>query len=602
MKYYAIPHRFLKRDAPNPSFKIAAVIATILFGLGVLTSYVLSNAARSQYIRSQTDRAAQQSTSLITHISVKTAVYEQSLLASAGLLAADGVQGVTEDKWNAYVDSLQLQHYAPEDQGVGFSQNVASDQAADFVQQMRDNGLPNFNIIPAGQRDAYSVITFNRTFNYKVSLAGYDLLSNPDRRATMERARDTGRLAMTGPVVLRSDQRSSKPQTVQAVILFYPVYASGTPPTTLAERRANILGYVYTGYRIQDMLQAVGLTGSKQSTYALWDITGKPIRLTASAMNSQNAPAIGSYTYTQQLHIGGRTWKVQVAVAHSAYQRIVQPILLFAAGLGISLCISVLAFTLLFRRFQSVQTHHEQELQRTKDELLALASHQLRTPATSARQYIGILLQGYFGTLNAEQLGIAKKAYASNERQLEVIDQVLYVAKADSGQLMLNPESFDLREFTRGIIEDFADQVTDKQLKLRLAGSKQAVPCLADKRYARMIIENLISNAIKYSYPGSKVEVRVAPAANQATVAVTDHGVGIAKTDLPKLFQKFSRIQNPLSQKEGGSGLGLFLASKLAQAHGGIITVNSKSKQGSTFTLRLPLKTAGTKNVIQLTE
>jgi signal transduction histidine kinase len=85
-------------------------------------------------------------------------------------------------------------------------------------------------------------------------------------------------------------------------------------------------------------------------------------------------------------------------------------------------------------------------------------------------------------------------------------------------------------------------------------------------------------------------------------VAVTDHGVGIAKTDLPKLFQKFSRIQNPLSQKEGGSGLGLFLASKLAQAHGGIITVNSKSKQGSTFTLRLPLKTAGTKNVIQLTE
>jgi signal transduction histidine kinase len=78
--------------------------------------------------------------------------------------------------------------------------------------------------------------------------------------------------------------------------------------------------------------------------------------------------------------------------------------------------------------------------------------------------------------------------------------------------------------------------------------------------------------------------------------------VGITKADLPKLFQKFSRIQNPLSQKEGGSGLGLFLASKLAQAHGGVITVTSRPGQGSTFTFRLPLRANAARNVVQLTE
>jgi signal transduction histidine kinase len=601
MKHY-LSHRFPKRDAPNPSFKIAAVISSVLFGLGVLTSYVLSNAARTQYISSQTDKAAQQSVSLITHISVKTAVYEQSLLASAGFLAADGVQGVTEDKWNEFVGSLQLQHHAPEVRGLGFAQNIAGDQATDYVQRMHDAGDPNYALTPAGQRDSYSVITYSHTFGGDKAAYGLDLFANPARRDAMQRARDTGTLAMTSPLLLHVDRNNTEPQAVQAVVLFYPVYTPGMATKTVADRRANIAGYVYTAYRIQDMLKAVGLTGSKQSAFALWDITDKPIHLSASATAAQDKLVASPYVYTQRLSIGGRIWRVQVAVMHSTYQRVIQPILLFAAGLGVSLCISVLAFTLLFRRFQTVQTNHEQELQRTKDELLALASHQLRTPATSARQYIGILLQGYFGELNNEQLDIAKKAYASNERQLEVIDQVLYVAKADSGQLILGPEALDLRELTSGIVEDFADQAADKQVRLRLTGNKRPVPCQADKRYARMIIENLLSNAVKYSYPDSSVEIRVSSSTNHAAVAITDHGVGIAKRDLPKLFQKFSRIQNPLSQKEGGSGLGLFLASKLAQAHGGIITVSSRAGQGSTFTLKLPLRASGTKSVVQLTE
>lgn len=249
-----------------------------------------------------------------------------------------------------------------------------------------------------------------------------------------------------------------------------------------------------------------------------------------------------------------------------------------------------------------VQRDHEAALQRTKDELLALASHQLRTPASGVKQYLGMLHQGYFGDLTEEQSVIANKAYIANDRQLEIIDQLLHVAKADAGQLLLRIENIDVVELVQGIIDSYTDKANEKGIKVRLKSASKKINCEVDDRYVHMIIENIMSNAIKYSYPASKINVRIESDGTDIVVEVEDYGVGIAEEDMGKLFQKFTRIENPLSRIEGGSGLGLFLADKIARAHHGEITISSSLGEGFTATLGLPRKSKLQKNVIQLTE
>ena len=593
-----IPRLSTKEDRTRSSFKLAAIISALLFGLCILATYSRFDSTTKQYVSDRNENAAKQLTALSSHVSVKNTIYQQSLLAIASLLSAEGVDNMNQAKWNQFVDTMRLPAYIPDIRGLGFARNVSADQVADYEQERRDAGFTDYTVTPPSSRDIYSLITYSRIFGPGASPAyGADILADPVRRAAAERSRDTGDPAISEATLLRGNTPQSPESERLGVILYYPVYAPGTNPATKAERQASVVGYVYTAYRLHNMLQ--NIDGFNDRTrYTIQDVTDH----TARTLYSAGKPKPNDFTYTQRMTLGGRIWQATLYMDSSTYHRVVKPWLRFVAGVIVSLLICMLLFTYLLNRFRKVQSRHEAELQRTKDELLALASHQLRTPATSARQYINILLQNYFGRLNKKQREIAKKAYASNERQLEVIDQVLYVAKADSGQLMLSPERVDLADYARTVAEDFTEQASEKNIGLNLDGLSEPVLCVADKRYLRMIIENLISNALKYSYPDSTVTITAASRRTHAELQVADDGVGIARRDLPRLFQKFSRIQNPLSQKEGGSGLGLFLAQKLAEAHGGTITVSTKPKQGSVFMLQLPSRGSHAKNVVQLTE
>jgi signal transduction histidine kinase len=299
--------------------------------------------------------------------------------------------------------------------------------------------------------------------------------------------------------------------------------------------------------------------------------------------------------------VSARTWRLTMHVPRSVLSKTASPALLFAGGLAASMLLGSIVYSLLKLRIGQMSNLHQTELQSTRDELIALASHQLRTPASSVRQYIGMLQQGYFGELTVEQLAIAEKAYASNDRQLEIIDQLLYVAKADAGQLILQVAPFDLANTIRDTLDAMMANASEKNIKL-MVDLPRKLPIKADERFVRMIIENLVSNAIKYSYTGSEIKIRLTTTLGVAKIRVVDTGVGIADKDHDALFQKFSRIQNPLSATEGGSGLGLYLARKLAEAHGGNIVVSSRVGRGSRFTIILPLRSVPKESVIHITE
>lgn len=254
---------------------------------------------------------------------------------------------------------------------------------------------------------------------------------------------------------------------------------------------------------------------------------------------------------------------------------------------------AVIQRRLLTAKTRLLQEQNEQltQLNATKDEFIALTSHQLRTPATGVKQYIGMLLQGYVGSLTPAQEECLEKAFESNERQLIVIDEILRVARLDAGRTQVRKEPCDVVRLLQSVIEEQADKLDEHRLQLLTDFPAKPIVAEIDPTQLHMAIGNLVDNAIKYTQKQRKIWVRVCQDDSSAvTIEVRDQGVGIAEKDLDKLFLKFSRIPNPHSVAVGGSGLGLYWTKRIIELHGGEITVRSKPGQGSTFSVRLPLR------------
>ncbi len=228
------------------------------------------------------------------------------------------------------------------------------------------------------------------------------------------------------------------------------------------------------------------------------------------------------------------------------------------------------------------------ELSNSKDEFISVASHQLRTPATGVKQYIGMLLEGYGGELNDDQVKMLQTAYESNERQLRIIDDLLKIAHLDAGQVTLVKDRVDLVHLIEAVIDEQANKFKHRQQRVTFHHKYKQVMALIDSERMRMVLENLIDNASKYTPDGKDITITLISTPKNVTISVTDQGVGVAKKDIPRLFRKFSRVDNALSTLVGGTGLGLYWVKKIVMLHNGTISVESKPRKGSTFTFTIP--------------
>jgi CHASE1-domain containing sensor protein len=175
----------------------------------------------------------------------------QILRSGAALFGASEL--VERREWRAFTQGLQVQQQLPGIQGIGFAQLIPREQLARHVQAIRSEGFPDYRVRPAGDREAYSAIIYLEPFSDRNLRAfGYDMLSEPVRRAAMERARDANSATLSGKVVLVQENG----QEVQAGTLMYvPVYRHGLPIETIEQRRAAIQGWVYSPYRMTDLMR-----------------------------------------------------------------------------------------------------------------------------------------------------------------------------------------------------------------------------------------------------------------------------------------------------------------------------------------------------------
>lgn len=228
-------------------------------------------------------------------------------------------------------------------------------------------------------------------------------------------------------------------------------------------------------------------------------------------------------------------------------------------------------------------------LNQAKDEFISLASHQLRTPATGVKQFLGMLLDGYAGPINRDQRNFLETAYESNERQINIVNDLLQVARIDAGKIVLQRKKTDIVRLVKSVINEHASRFNDRDQTVVLKAREDVMTINVDADRVRMALDNIIDNASKYTANGKRITITIGSKPGKAFVAIADQGVGMATADTAKIFQKFSRLENPHAKAVEGSGLGLYWAQKIIDLHGGVIKVKSKVGEGTTFTVELPM-------------
>jgi len=588
----------MNSNLENRAYRTAITVAIIVTSLGVLTAYIYAGSVTSEKSRERDSFQEEKADYIEGQILTRLATYEQLLIAGATIHKMNN--NITKSDWrNAYYN-LQIPEKAPELLGYGYVEYVKRDDLTKYIEQAKQSVDNDYAVTPTGDREEYAPIKFVEPLDdTNASALGFDMYSDPSRYEAMLIARDSGEPALTVPLINIQDQRNPQPVQPQSFLMYYPVYEEDR--VDISDVR-TLVGYSYVVFRINDIMQSINIDWAKTiSSLYLLDIGQEGVReLYSKDANNNISDSERPKVYERNLDVLSRKWTLGMTVRQVEGSTIFNLTTVFIIGVFVSVLFGALLFLLLLKRNSDSNRNHAVDIQRTKDELLALASHQLRTPATGVRQYVGMLVQGYFGTLDKEQLSIAKKAYDANERQIEIIDQLLYVAKADAGQLVISIGTVDIAKITCDVIASYESVAAGKNIGLSYKGRKKLL-CSGDKRYIIMIVENLISNAIKYSYPDSDVILELKKVDTNMILKVKDQGIGIAEEDKDKLFHKFSRIDSPLSRSEGGSGLGLFLAQKLAESHGGEIIAKSNGKKGSIFILKLPIKGDKKKSVVQLT-
>lgn len=231
-----------------------------------------------------------------------------------------------------------------------------------------------------------------------------------------------------------------------------------------------------------------------------------------------------------------------------------------------------------------------QRLDEAKDEFISMASHQLRTPLTSVKGYISMVLEGDAGKIAPQQKQLLSEAFASSERMVHLINDFLNVSRLQTGKFMLEQRPVDLAKVVKQEVESLQTTVKMHDLKLKFKAPAYFPTLFIDEGKIRQVIMNFIDNAIYYSRENSTITVRLAVEDGSAVLEVHDTGIGVPKAEQAHLFGKFFRATNARRQRPDGTGVGLFLAKKVIVAHGGSILFHSVEGQGSTFGFRLPIK------------
>ncbi len=525
--------------------------------------------------------------------------YLDALQATAGLFAA--APPVSRTEFHAFVEHLELSSRFPGNRGIGWSPTVPPDKLADFVQGVRQAGRPGFHLFPSDARSIHQPVLLIEPLDHgNKNSIGYDMASEPQRRAAMERARDTGTAAATAEVPLEEQGSES---TEPGFIVFTPVYETVGVPATVEQRRSKLSGFVYSPFRVRDLLKGIFAEHSAgQLAFNVYDgdhAAPKALLFSAGKDVRQDVPYMQG---SRHIQVAGRTWTLHFASTprFDAGSHRGNPPLVLLAGVLVSLLLTAVTWFETKARAEAERASAELEKSRealrranqTKDEFIAMLGHELRNPVGALANVIRVMRLGKMDDAKLQHyLDVAARQV---RLQTRLVDDLLDVSRFSTGNVRLQQQPVDLGEIARRALDDVKTRAEEHGQDLELQLPDSPVVVQGDVVRLEQVIMNLLSNAIKYTPSGGAVSVVVELDASrgkppgEAVVRVKDTGIGIAPEQLESIFDLFTQTDKARTRAQGGLGIGLTLAKRLVELHGGHIEAESGGENlGSAFSVHL---------------
>lgn len=230
------------------------------------------------------------------------------------------------------------------------------------------------------------------------------------------------------------------------------------------------------------------------------------------------------------------------------------------------------------------------EIDATKDEFVSMASHQLRTPLTSVKGYLSMVLEGDAGEITPAQRRLLEEAFTSSERMVRLIGDFLNVSRLQTGKFVIERHAVDLGVMIEQEVEGMRQIAATRDITIVFKKTPRVPLLYLDENKLRQVVMNFIDNAVYYSPDGSTIRVVLEIDEGDIVMKVIDRGMGVPSDVQGKLFTKFFRAENARKQRPDGTGIGLYLAKRIIVGHKGRVIVNSIHNKGSTFGFRLPIR------------
>ena len=527
---------------------------------------------------------------------VETAV--ALLRAGSAVMAAKN--GVTRDQFIHFVRHLELRRRFVGVEGIGFAGRYAAAEIPGVEARMCAEGVKDFRVWPAdaGASVRSVVLYFEPSGENSTRILGFDMASEPVRRAAMEAAAIQARPVASGKATFVLDPKSPPPEA--AFLIFVPVYKGGFAPDVATDRAGAVTGFIYSIFRAKDLLGTL-LEGQERSQFVVQVYDGDkvtPSALLFDSAHGETVELLRAFTGPFRVTIQGRQWIVVLAARPdflSTSAAIVPG--LFGIGLGLSVLLFLLTRAEARARDAAERAAGElraseetvQSASRAKDEFLATLSHELRTPLNAILGWTRMLRTGQLDPRRAD--GALEVIERSARSLAQLVEDLLDVSRVITGNLRLDLRAVPINPAVEHAIDTARPAADAKGVAVSWTPDSSAGTIIAAPERLQQILWNLLSNAIKFTPSGGRIDLTTMRHAADVEIVVRDTGIGISPAFLPHVFERFRQADSSSTRSHAGVGLGLAIVRHLVELHGGTIEAASEGLgKGAAFTVRFPLR------------
>lgn len=517
--------------------------------------------------------------------------YVSLLEAGASVFAIAGV--VSEEQFRTFIGG----YYRPEDhpgiQGIGFALRVDPGEKEEVMAAIRRES-PGYELHPSGDRSVYFPIVYLEPQDWRNRAAiGYDMFSEPVRREAMSRARDAGRTVASAKTSLVQEIDDFKQS---GFLIYAPAYRSGTIPGSVEERQRELIGFVYSPFRADDLI--LGIFGNAPQLRIHFEVYEGKVGPENLLHRSPNDPAVHPrFTTNRQITVAGRSWHIEFSSTPALEASSQEDWLPAIAGGGLLLSLILFHVVAALSKAEKELKKHSANLEATVAERTAelhemigeleafsySVSHDMRGPLRAIQGMAYLLQENSGAKINSEDRVHLDRIQGAALRLDHLIQDVLSYSRVIRAEIKLVP--VELEPLISEIIANYpelqppgSDVIIKRPLARVMAHEASLTQC----------ISNLLGNAVKFVAPGTKsrVEIWTEEGNKKVNLFIRDNGIGIEPQHREHIFRIFERI-HPDSEYPG-TGIGLAIVKKGVERMGGDIELESEVGKGTTFCVRLP--------------